>query len=142
MLKKTKKPSNLHILKQYGLKIPISKVRSLAGTDKQGTSIYGIIKASESLGFSSRGVKGNHEAFFSGFPLPAIAHVITEEGIYHYVVLHKITKKVLLLLILQKESLSIPQRIFLDFGQVQLFYFFHHQSFQKVIKIDQYCLVL
>nr|WP_206199016.1 cysteine peptidase family C39 domain-containing protein [Thermoanaerobacterium sp. PSU-2] len=28
------------ISKQYGLKIPISKIREAAGTDKQGTSSY------------------------------------------------------------------------------------------------------
>lgn len=52
------------VSKQYGLKIPISRVRELAGTDKQGTSVYGIIKASEALGFSAKGVKGNTKSFF------------------------------------------------------------------------------
>lgn len=81
------------VSKQYGLKIPISRVRELAGTDKQGTSVYGIIKASEALGFSAKGVKGNTKSFFSNYPLPAIAHVVTQEGIFHYVVVHKITSK-------------------------------------------------
>jgi len=38
------------ISKQYGLKIPISKIRETAGTDKQGTSALGLIKAAEKLG--------------------------------------------------------------------------------------------
>jgi ATP-binding cassette subfamily B protein len=45
------------ISKQYGLKIPISKIREVSGTDKQGTSAYGIIKAAEQLGFKENGVK-------------------------------------------------------------------------------------
>ena len=45
------------ISKQYGLKIPISKIREVAGTDKQGTSAFGIIKATEQLGFTAKGVK-------------------------------------------------------------------------------------
>ena len=61
------------ISKQYGLKIPITKIREVAGTDKQGTNALGIIKAAEKLGFSAKGVKGDQEAFFSEFPLPAIA---------------------------------------------------------------------
>ena len=81
------------VSKQYGLKIPISKIREVAGTDRQGTSIYGIIKASEAIGFKAKGVKGNQKSFFSKFPLPAIAHVVTSEGILHYVVIHKITQK-------------------------------------------------
>ncbi|ABR47249.1 ABC-type bacteriocin transporter [Alkaliphilus metalliredigens QYMF] len=81
------------ISKNYGLKIPITKIREVAGTDKQGTNAYGVIKAAEQLGFSAKGVKGDQEAFFSEFPLPAIAHVVMEGSLLHYVVIHKITKK-------------------------------------------------
>lgn len=81
------------IAKQYGLKLPISKIREIAGTDKQGTNAYGVVKAAEQLGFSAKGVKGNKEAFFSEFPLPAIAHVVIDGKLLHYVVIHKITKK-------------------------------------------------
>lgn len=81
------------VSKQYGLNLSISKIREVAGTDKQGTNAYGMIKAAEQLGFTAKGVKGNQEAFFSEFPLPAIAHVIVDGGLMHYVVVHKITKK-------------------------------------------------
>ena len=81
------------ISKQNGYKIGITKIREVAGTDKQGTNAYGIIKAAEQLGFSAKGVKGNKEAFFSEFPLPCIAHVIVDGNLLHYVVIHKITKK-------------------------------------------------
>ena len=65
------------ISKQYGLKISISKIREVSGTDKQGTSAYGIIKAAEQIGFTAKGVRVNKpEDIFSEFPLPAIAHVI------------------------------------------------------------------
>ncbi len=82
------------ISKQYGLKIPISKIREVAGTDKQGTSAYGIIKAAEQLGFTAKGVKVNKpDDIFSEFPLPAIAHVVIDGKLLHYVVIHKITKQ-------------------------------------------------
>lgn len=81
------------ICKQYGLKKPISKIREVAGTDKQGTNAYGLVKAAEKLGFTAKGVKGNQEAFFEEFPLPAIAHVVIDQSLLHYVVIHKITKK-------------------------------------------------
>ncbi len=81
------------ISKQNGYKIGITKIREVAGTDKQGTNAYGIIKAAEQLGFSAKGVKGNKEAFFTEFPLPCIAHVVVNGSLLHYVVIHKITKK-------------------------------------------------
>ncbi len=81
------------ISKQNGYNIGITKIREVAGTDKQGTSAYGVIKAAEKLGFSAKGVKGDKEAFFSEFPLPCIAHVIVDGSLMHYVVIHKITKK-------------------------------------------------
>ena len=80
------------ISKQYGFKTSITKIREVAGTDKQGTNAYGVIKAAEGLGFTAKGVKGNKEAFFSEFPLPCIAHVVVEGSLLHYVVIHKITK--------------------------------------------------
>ena len=81
------------ICRQNGYKIGISKIREVAGTDKQGTNAYGVIKAAEQLGFSAKGVKGDKEAFFSEFPLPCIAPVIVDGELLHYVVIHKITKK-------------------------------------------------
>ena len=81
------------VCKQNGYKIGITKIREVAGTDKQGTNAFGMIKAAEQLGFSAKGVKGDKEAFFSEFPLPAIAHVVVDGGLLHYVVIHKITKK-------------------------------------------------
>ncbi|MCW3793168.1 peptidase domain-containing ABC transporter [Paenibacillus sp. LS1] len=81
------------ISRHHGLKIPLTRIREIAGTDKQGTNALGIIKAAEQMGFSAKGVKGNPEAFFSDFPLPCIAHVVIDQKLLHYVVIHKITKK-------------------------------------------------
>lgn len=82
------------ICKQYGLKYPISKIREIAGTDKKGTSALGLVKASEKLGFVAKGVKANKpEDIFGEIPLPAIAHVIIDQKLMHYVVIHKISKE-------------------------------------------------
>lgn len=80
------------ISKQYGFKTSITKIREVAGTDKQGTNAYGVIKAAGQLGFSAKGVKGDKNAFFSEFPLPCIAHMIVDGNLLHYVVVHNITK--------------------------------------------------
>lgn len=81
------------ISKQHGLTTSITKIREVAGTDKQGTNAYGVIKAAQELGFSAKGVKGDEKAFFSEFPLPCIAHVVVNGTLMHYVVIHKITEK-------------------------------------------------
>lgn len=81
------------VAKQYGYSTSITKIREVAGTDTRGTNAYGMVRAAEELGFSAKAVKGNIEAFFSEFPLPAIANVIVNGNLLHYVVIHKITKK-------------------------------------------------
>lgn len=81
------------VSKQYGFKTSITKIREVAGTDKQGTNAYGMIKAAEQLGFTAKGVKGDKTALFSEFPLPCIAHVVVDGALLHYVVIHKITAK-------------------------------------------------
>lgn len=78
------------VCKQYGLKIPISKIRNAAGTDKQGTNVYGLVQAAEKLGFTAKGVKGDKESLSEKFPLPAIAHVVMDNSLLHYVVIHQI----------------------------------------------------
>lgn len=81
------------ISKQYGFRTTITKIREIAGTDKQGTNAYGIIKAAEQLGFTAKGVKGDKNSLYSEFPLPCIAHMIVDGSLLHYIVIHKITKK-------------------------------------------------
>jgi ATP-binding cassette subfamily B protein len=77
----------LHYRRPLGLQ----QLRDLAGTDRVGTNLLGLLQAAEKLGFSARGVKGPYEAL-PEVPLPAIAHVRTEEGLGHFVVLHRAGK--------------------------------------------------
>lgn len=81
------------ISKTYGLKLQISKIRDIAGTDSYGTNIYGLVKAAEILGYTAKAIKGTRENLLMSFPLPAIANVLTEDNIQHYVVIHKINSK-------------------------------------------------
>ena len=39
------------VAKQYGLKLPISYIREIAGTDQKGTNAFGMIKAAKEIGF-------------------------------------------------------------------------------------------
>ena len=74
----------------YDKLIPISRIRQYASTDKRGTNVLGLIEAAEKLGFIAKGVKGEDDSL-SKIPLPAIAHVIIDEKLLHYVVIYKVT---------------------------------------------------
>lgn len=84
------------ICKQYGLNYPISKLREMSGTDKNGTSAYGLIQAAQQLGFTARGVKGNIDFLKSGMEFPIIAHVVTKDLFPHYIVIHSVEKNKLI----------------------------------------------
>ena len=85
------------ICRQYGNSVPIYKIREITKTDKMGTSAMGIMNAGEELGFSCKAFKAtNPEQIYEDIPLPAIAHVIIDKKYEHYVVIHKITKKYIL----------------------------------------------
>jgi ATP-binding cassette subfamily B protein len=75
----------------YRRPIGLEQMRELTGTDRAGTNLLGLVQAAEHLGFSAKAVKGLYEAL-PQVPLPAIAHVRTEEGLGHFVVLHRLTK--------------------------------------------------
>jgi len=74
----------------YDLQIPIARIRQLASTDKKGTNLLGMIEAAEQLGFEAKGVRGELDSL-SKIPLPAIAHVVVNDVLHHYVVVVKVT---------------------------------------------------
>ena len=75
----------------FGLQFPVSRIRQYAYTDKKGTNILGMIEAANKLGFKAKGVKGAPDCL-SEIPIPAIAHIIVNEKIQHFVVIYKVTK--------------------------------------------------
>lgn len=77
----------------YNLKLPVARIRQIAGTDKRGTNALGMVKAAEQLGFDAKGVKGVAESL-SKIPLPAIAHVV-RKNLQHYVVVYSVHKELI-----------------------------------------------
>ena len=82
----------------YGLEMPISKIRQMASTDRQGTNVLGLVEAAEKTGFLAKGVKSlNLDGTKKIDPLlkipkPAIAHVVVKGSLLHFVVIYKATK--------------------------------------------------
>ncbi|WP_449436776.1 cysteine peptidase family C39 domain-containing protein [Pedobacter steynii] len=80
------------IASHYKLDLPVARIRQLAGTDKKGTNVLGMVEAAEKLGFEAKGVKGPFESLFK-IPKPAVAHLIIDNILQHYVVIYKVTNK-------------------------------------------------
>jgi len=77
----------------YKLEIPVAKIRQMASTDQKGTNILGLIEAADKMGFSAKGVRGEFEAL-KDVPLPVIAHVVVKKVLHHFVVLYKVSDKI------------------------------------------------
>ncbi|MFZ2648176.1 MAG: peptidase domain-containing ABC transporter [Lactococcus chungangensis] len=78
------------ICKFYKKELTIMKVREIIGTDAYGTSVQGIVSGAEKLGFEAKAIKIPINEIDSAYTLPAIAHVTTETGLNHFVVINKI----------------------------------------------------
>lgn len=85
------------IAAHYKLRMPVSRIRQFAGTDKRGTNVLGLIEAAEKLGFQAKGAKGPFESLFK-IPLPAIAHLELKNQLHHYVVIYRATSNYILVM--------------------------------------------
>lgn len=77
----------------YKKETTITKLRDMMGTDIKGTNLYGLNECSKKLGFMSQAINVDKEGFLSKYTLPAIANIVTKEGMGHFVVVFKITKR-------------------------------------------------
>ncbi len=76
----------------YGYQFSVSKIRQIAGTDKRGTSMLGMVEAAQRMGFKAKAVRASTEVICQ-IPLPSIAHVLLENGLQHFVVLYRIKER-------------------------------------------------
>lgn len=76
----------------YKKEITITELRDVLGIDVKGTNLIGLSKCARQLGFAAQAVRVNREGFFSDYTLPAVANIVTKDGLSHFVVVFKITK--------------------------------------------------
>lgn len=77
------------VLLRYKQEISISKLREIIGTDLYGTSVKGIVDGFEKLKFQVKALKVKIEYIDEEITYPAIAQVLTKEGLNHFVVIQK-----------------------------------------------------
>ena len=82
----------------YKKELTITKLRDILGTDIKGTTLKGLEDGARKLGFDTKAIRVDKEGFKSKYTLPAIAHVITKEGLSHFVVIHKVKKEKVIIL--------------------------------------------
>src|SRR5512133_4176359 len=58
----------------YGLKLSLAKLRLFSNTDKNGTTIKGVIEAAKKFGFDAQGFSGRQSSLYR-VTKPAILHL-------------------------------------------------------------------
>lgn len=77
----------------YKKETTITALRDMMGTDIKGTNLIGLSKCADKLGFVSQAIRVDKAGLKSDFTLPAIANIVTSEGLSHFVVIFKKTDK-------------------------------------------------
>ena len=79
------------LFKYYDGYIPLETLRIDTNTTIEGTNAYNLINAAKKYGLNGRGRK--IKELDENILLPAIAHLRLNNGLQHFVVIYKITKK-------------------------------------------------
>lgn len=82
----------LSVIKYYNGCNTFNNVRYLTKCSNNGVSALNLIDASKKLGFESKGLKCSYEDLYK-LDKPLICHIKFSNGYTHFVVLHKINKK-------------------------------------------------
>ncbi|MCP4312624.1 MAG: peptidase domain-containing ABC transporter [Bacteroidetes bacterium] len=78
----------------YGKRIPVSRIRQVARTDTNGTSMLGMVRTLEKLDFEAQGLRGS-AGHLGNLPCPFIAHLVQSGELHHYVTVFRVGRKFL-----------------------------------------------
>lgn len=116
----------LSIIRYYGGDNTVDNIRYLTNCDRNGINAYDLIEASKKLGFESKGIKCDI-SYLNKVKLPVIAHVFIEKAYKHYVIVHKISKKYIIIFdpaigikkYLKEEFINIFSNIIITFNPIR-----------------------
>lgn len=86
-----------YIINYYGGYIPLEKLREDTYTSQDGTNFYHMINAFSKWGFDAQGVVVQ-DLLKENLVFPVIAHLLLKNGLYHFVVIKKISKNTIYLM--------------------------------------------
>ncbi len=75
----------------FGCRIPLARIRHYASTNRKGTNLLGLTEAAGKIGLSAKAVRGPAHCL-KDIPLPAIAHMLIDGKLFHYVVIYKVSR--------------------------------------------------
>lgn len=118
----------------YGYKTPLSTIRYKVGTNSRGSTVLGVVNAAREIGFESNGFSTTDKeaGIFDDIPLPAIAHVVIDEKLAHFVVIYHLTKTSVTLGDPAKGIVTVPIKKFLKEWTGIIITFMPSMSFKKV----------
>jgi ABC-type bacteriocin/lantibiotic exporter with double-glycine peptidase domain len=76
------------IARYHGQRVSLARLRQASLTDQAGSSLLGLTRGAESLGYAAKGVRAVIAALPRA-PMPLIAHVVLDGGGHHYVVVER-----------------------------------------------------
>lgn len=76
------------IVRHHQRRVSLARLRQYAQTDQEGTSLLGLVRAAQHIGYSAKGVRATPESLVRA-PMPAIAHLRLVTGGQHFVVVER-----------------------------------------------------
>lgn len=76
----------LSVVRFHGGNVGLENLRRWSGTSKQGTTLLGLLKTAQQLGFEADGLEADGVVNLVELHEPAILHVVIDEQLSHYVV--------------------------------------------------------
>lgn len=99
------------IIKFYGGFVPLETLRLDTRTNMNGTTAYNLISAAKKYGFTAIGKK-DVSLDSDELVLPAIAHIVTDKGLNHFVVIYKVTSRHLIIMDPAKGYIKVTKETF------------------------------
>ena len=106
----------LMIIRYYKGNLSIERLRDLTRTNKNGTSAFNLICASNHVGFDAHGIKCELSDF-NNIVLPCICHVVLDNSYKHFIVVYEVNfeKKYL---VIADPAFCIKKISFDDFNRI------------------------
>ncbi len=87
------------VAEYYGYSQSLNSYRDMTNTDQNGTSVYEIMKAAETIGLAAEALYGDLDELLESVlkeevRCPFIAHIITDDNYSHFVVVSSINDNV------------------------------------------------
>ncbi len=78
----------LSIIRYYGGNCSLETLRNESGTDKQGTSLLGLVQSAEKQGFNAEAFEADSIEVLKEITTPAILQVLIDNKLQHYIVFY------------------------------------------------------